>query len=204
MSAAAPFIVGLIGQVCAGKSAVSNAFRRRGARVYDADQNVHAIYRAADVIEEVKGLFGEGVIDAKGQVDRKALGKIVFSDAAKLKTLTEEIIFPRTGKAMEREIEEFRKSGAPALVLDAPTLIEAGREKMCDVLLFVAAPLAKRQEWARQRGWPDGDLERREARMLDENEKRKRADAIIDNAGTLEDLDKEVGRLFEVWSRKKR
>jgi dephospho-CoA kinase len=203
MSATAPFIVGLIGQVCAGKSAVSEAFRRRGARVYDADQNVHAIYRAADVIEEVKRLFGDGVIDAQGQVDRKAVGKIVFSDAAKLKTLTETVIFPRTGKAMERELEEFRKSGAPALVLDAPTLIEAGRETMCDVLLFVAAPLAKRQEWARQRGWPAGDLERREARMLDENEKRKRADAIIDNAGTLEDLDKEVGRLFEEWRRKK-
>lgn len=200
MSAQARFIVGLIGQICAGKSAVSEAFRRRGARVYDADLSVHAIYRMPEVIEEVRRLFGDGVLDAAGQVDRKAVARIVFSDAAKLKALTETIIFPRTGKMMDREIDAFRRSAAPALVLDAPTLIEAGREKVCDVLIFVAAPKEKREQWARQRGWAAGELERRESRLLDEGEKRKRAAAVIENAGTLEDLDCDVGRWFDIWS----
>lgn len=197
MGAKAQVIVGLIGQVCAGKSAVAEAFRRRGARVYDADQNVHAIYRMPEVIAEVRQMFGEGVIDGQGQVDRKALGRIVFSDAAKLKRLTEKVIFPRTGIAMNQEIEKLRTFKEPALVLDAPTLIEAGRDGLCDALVFIEAPLARRQEWAKKRGWEPGELERREARMMNEDMKRKASKMVISNAGTPEDLDRQVGVVFD-------
>lgn len=197
MSAPRQTIVGLVGQVCAGKSAVTEAFRRRGVQVYEADKNVHEIYRMPDVIEEVRKMFGEFVIDPQGQVDRKALGSIVFSDAAKLKALTEQIIFPRTGRAMNKEIEKFRESKAPLMVIDAPTLLEAGRGDLCDVLVFVQAPLSRRQEWAQRRGWAPGDLERREAQMLSEDVKKKAAKATIDNVGTLEDLDRQVGVVFE-------
>ncbi len=91
-------VIGLVGQVCAGKSAVAEAFRQHGARVYDADKSVHEIYARADVIEQVVALFGAGVLNDAGQVDRKALAAIVFSDAAQLKRLTNEIVFPRTGR----------------------------------------------------------------------------------------------------------
>src|SRR5436190_23322145 len=96
MSDRKQIIVGLIGQICAGKSAVAEAFARRGADIYDADKSVHEIYRQPEVIEDVRKMLGDGVIESGGQVNRKAVGQIVFADAAKLKTLTEKIIFPRT------------------------------------------------------------------------------------------------------------
>ncbi len=195
------FVIGLVGQVCAGKSAVAEAFRRFGAQVYDADKSVHEIYTRPDVIKEVAAMFGAGVINEAGEVDRKALAKIVFSDAEKLKRLTTEIIFPRTGAAMQAALEAFRKSESDALLFDAPSLFEAGRESLCDNIVYVTAPRDRREAWAKKRGWPSGEIDRREGLLRRDEEKRKRADAIVDNAGTLEDLDRQVGRLMRLWRR---
>lgn len=193
-------VIGLVGQVCAGKSAVAEAFRRRGARVFDADKAVHEIYTRAEVIAQVRALFGDSVLDKQGRVDRKALGRLVFSDAKKLQMLTEQVIFPRTGGLLEQALRECRASGSPALVLDAPTLFEAGRDGQCDHIVFVSAPLERRRAWAKARGWVDGELERRDAKMEDEQSKRARADAVIENSGSLNDVDRAVEKLWENWT----
>jgi dephospho-CoA kinase len=190
-------VVGLVGQVCAGKSTVADAFRRRNIPVYDADAHVAELYTQPDVIEAVRKMFGAGVIDAKGTVDRKALAKVVFADAAKLGALTRQIIFPRTGKAIAEAIEEFKASDAPLLLLDAPTLFESGREGLCSRIVFVGAPLERRKAWAADRGWDSQELERRDARMMNEADKRKRADFIIENAGTPQDVDREVDQIVK-------
>ncbi len=192
-------VIGLVGQVCSGKSAVARAFARRGAGVYDADKLVHEIYRRPEAIAQVRELFGDEVLEDTGKVDRKALAQIVFSDAGKLKMLTEQVIFPRTLQALKDEIERLPASPASALVLDAPTLFEAGQERLCDRVLFISAPLERRRIWARGRGWADGEVERREASMQNEAEKRRRCDVLLDNAGTLDDVDRQVGELFERW-----
>jgi len=194
-------VIGLVGQVCAGKSSVSEAFRKRGARIYSADKAVHEIYKRPDVIEQVKEMFGAAVIDSTGHVDRRALGKIVFADEAKLEALTSRIIFPRTSEGIRNEIDAFHKSESPVLLLDAPTLFESGRESMCDRILFVSAPLERRRQWAQARGWPAGELEIRSSRMHDEANKRHKADAVIENNGTLEELDRKAGELLEKWLR---
>ena len=188
-------IVGLVGQVCAGKSTVADAFRRRGAQVYDADASVAEIYTRPAVIKEVRRLFGPGVIGANGRVDRKALAKIVFADAAKLKALTSRIVFPRTGKEIAKELERFKASAAPLLLLDAPTLFESGREGLCARIVFVTAPLERRIAWAAARGWDGGELEQRESRMMNAAAKRAKADFIIDNSGTPGEVDKQVGEI---------
>lgn len=193
-------VIGLVGQVCAGKSAVSEAFRKAGARVYDADKSVHEIYGRPEVIGEVLTMFGPGVLTATGEVDRKLLGKIVFGDAAKLKRLTNEIIFPRTGSAIEEAIEAFRMSNAAALLLDAPSLFESGRENVCDRIVYVAAPIERREAWAAKRGWAPGEIERRENMLRRDGEKRSKADALIENAGTLEDLEQDASRLMRLWT----
>jgi dephospho-CoA kinase len=185
-------IVGLVGQVCAGKSTVADAFRRRGAQVYDADASVAEIYTRPAAIKEVRRLFGPGVIGAYGRVDRKALAKIVFADAAKLKALTSRIVFPRTAKAIAKEIRRFNASDARLLLLDAPTLFESGRKGLCSRIVFVAAPLKRRKAWAAARGWDRGELKRRESRMMNEAAKRAKADFIIHNSGPLAVVDKQV------------
>jgi dephospho-CoA kinase len=192
-------VIGLIGQVCAGKSTVADAFRRRGALVYDADMAVRELYTRPETIELVRKLFGSEVLDNAGQVNRKALAKIVFSDAAKLAQLTTQIVYPRTGEAIRKQIEGFRSSNAPALLLDAPTLLESGRDSVCDWIVFVAAPIERRRQWAKKRGWESGELERREEKMIDERTKRSKADAVVDNAGSLDDVDRQVGELWDKW-----
>ncbi|HEY3321435.1 MAG TPA: dephospho-CoA kinase [Planctomycetota bacterium] len=193
-------VVGLVGQVCAGKSSVAEAFRRRGAVIYDADKQVREVYARPEVVEHVKALFGLGVVSADGKVDRAALAKRVFNHPDELKRLTDEVIFPRTGAAMQEEMKKFRESGAPVLVLDAPTLFEAGRDGICDHIVFVAASIGRRQQWAKARGWDAGELERRDRALGDEARKRQRASAVIDNSGTLEDVDRQVEMLFRKWS----
>jgi len=193
-------VIGQVGQVCAGKSSIADAFRRHGARVYDADKSVHEIYTRPDVIREVRAMFGPDVLNEKGEVDRKVLGKIVFNDRAKLKRLTSEIIFPRTGEAVLQAIEAFQKSDAPALLLDAPSLFESGRQDVCDIIVYVSAPIERREQWAQKRGWLPGEIARRESMLENDSEKRKRADAHIVNDGTLDALEQQAGRLMRLWT----
>lgn len=192
-------VIGLVGRVCAGKSAVADAFRRRGAWVYDADKVVHELYKKKEVIEQVRELFGDTVLNPEGGIDRKALGKLVFADPLKLRTLTERVIFPRTREMLDETLQAFRNSSSPALILDAPTLFEAGRDQVCQFIAFVTAPLARRQAWAQARGWEKAELELRDARLGDETIKRQHTTEIIDNTGSLEDMDRRVGELFDRW-----
>lgn len=202
-------VLGLVGQVCAGKSLVAAAFRRRGAWVWEADAFVHRLYEEPEVRAEVRRLFGEEVFSPAGEVNRGALGRLVFNDPAKLRRLTTEIVFPRTGAELRRVVGNFRKAAeahaAPsALALDAPTLFEAGRETLCDRLVFVAAPRRRRECWAREnRGWSEEEPARREKFLAAEKEKRRRADVVLENDGTPKDLDAAVGRLWAEWGLEK-
>lgn len=199
-----PVAIGLVGLVCAGKSAVAESFRKRGAVLYEADKLVHGLYARPDVKEDVRKLFGDGVFDSAGEVDRKKIGAVVFADAARLQELTEKVLFPRTGELLREKLDALRAGtleGSPqALLVDAPTLFEAGREGWCDRLLFVTAPRERRERWAKEkRGWTAGEIERREARMMDESLKRARCHAVLENDGSLEDLDRKVGELWKAW-----
>ena len=193
-------VIGLVGQICAGKSSVARAFEKLGALRVDADRLVHEIYEQADVKAELKQLFGAGVFDCRGEVDRRKLGTLVFADPQQLKTLTERVIFPRTGEKIAAEIARFRATAAPALVLEAPTLFESGRADWCDRLVFVEAPLERRSDWARSsRGWSPEELEKRSAHLQPEAKKRARCHAVVRNAGTLDELDQQVSELWKQW-----
>ena len=196
-------VVGLIGQVCAGKSAVAAALRRRGAAVLDADGMVHGLYRRREVAAQVRRLFGDGVMDRQGRVDRTALGKLAFSDPPKLRLLTAKVVFPRARAAIRRAVAEFRRSRASLLVLDAPTLVEAGLARLCDKLVFVAAPWARRREWARARGWSSRELRKRAALLLDQQAKRRAASAVIVNDGTPAGVRMRVDSLLAAWGRER-
>lgn len=203
MSGARP-VIGLVGQVCAGKSAVAEAFRKRGARVWEADRWVRVLYARKDVKAQVRALCGAGVFGPDGEVDRRALGARAFADATVLTALTRDVIYPRVGRQMRRELAAFRRErgaqATPALVLEAPTLLEAGLERHCDRLLFVAAPREFRRRWAaEQRGWPEEEVARRERYLLDDTAKRQRCDVVLENTGTLADLDAKVAELWKTW-----
>jgi dephospho-CoA kinase len=186
-------VLGLVGPVCAGKSEVSRRLWELGAEIYDADAIVRQLYEQPDVKAAVRELFGAAVFQPDGSVNRSAIASRIFGpagDADLRGRLTEEIIFPRTGAILRAAIDRFRAAATPGdvLVLDAPTLIEAGRADWCDAILLVTAPLERRREWAAARGWPPEELDRRDAAMLPESEKRRLARHVIENIGTRDDL----------------
>jgi len=191
-------VIGIVGQVCAGKGTVAGCLGRRGARVLDADRLVHALYERQDVKEDVKRVFGTDVFDAGGRVDRSKLASVVFGQAERLTELTP-LLYPRVAVEVQAAKAEFAKSADPALVLDAPTLFEAGTDGQCDRILFVAAPIERREAWAAGRNWPPGEIARREQWMMDEESKRTRCNAVIDNRGSVEDLERQVGVLWSKW-----
>jgi dephospho-CoA kinase len=195
-------VLGLIGPVCAGKSEVGRRLRELGATIFEADRVVRELYDQAEVRSEVRALLGDDVFDASGAVNRSAIAERVFGsggDPVLRRRLTEEIIFPRTGKLLAEQIEAFRAraTGGDVFVVDAPTLYEAGRANWCDRILLVTAPVARRRQWSADRGWPAGELERRDAAMIPEEVKRGRADFVIENTGSVRQLERAVDRVWE-------
>jgi dephospho-CoA kinase len=190
-------VIALVGGVASGKSAVARAFAKRGAAVVDADVEGHAVLHEPAVKQEIRAAFGEGVFDSEGEVERAKLGAEVFSDAEKLATLNA-ITHPRIRQRTQAKIEAgLNDPKVAAVVLDISLLLESGAyDRKFSLLVYVEADETTRKERADRRGWPQGELERRQARQLNLEDKQRRADVVIRNNGTLNDLDRQVE---EIW-----
>jgi dephospho-CoA kinase len=198
-------VVGLVGEIGAGKSRVAERLAARGAFVLDADAVGHALLSQRPVRERVVARFGEGILDRSADagegpppIDRRALGAIVFADPAALRDL-EAILHPRMRRTFERAIaREVRRGRAGAVVLDAAILLEKGWDDLCDRVVFVEAPRDERlARLEAQRGWTDEVLQARERVQWPPERKRARADAVVVNASGLDALAAEVDRLRE-------
>jgi dephospho-CoA kinase len=138
--------------------------------------------------------FGRRILAADGSVDRRALGRIVFADAAELRWL-ERLVLPLVTEEFVRWRDEHARVGTPLLVHEAPTLFEAGVEDRYDTIVAITAPEDVRE------GRRPGAAERM-AHQLPESEKAARADVVYENAGTLDDLDAFVAGLVERLARR--
>ena len=190
-------ILGLVGGIASGKSVVANVLRDMGAVVLDADRAGHFVLHEPEVIAELRKRWGEGILDASGQVSRRAVAKIVFAqgnDAERI--FLQQLTHPRIEALLKQELEAARNSLEPphVLVIDAALLFEAGWDKLCDKILFVDAPRDIRLERAVARGWSTEQFAAREAAQLPPEEKRARSDIVIRNVRTLENV-REVLRL---------
>lgn len=186
--ASRPLIVGLVGGVGSGKSAVAEEFAKAGAVVFDADGEARAALTRPEVREQLVGWWGPSVLAPDGSVDRKAVARIVFADPAQ-RTRLESVIHPLVKKSRADLIERCAASGAGLVVVDAPLLFEAGMDKECDRVVFVDCPRALRLERLRvSRGWEESELDAREKAQLPLEEKRRRADDIVVNDADREAL----------------
>lgn len=175
-------VLGLLGGVASGKSFVAGLLAQHGATVLDADRAGHQVLEHGDVKAALRGRWGPRVFTAAGQVNRKAVGEIVFQDQTELEFL-EAVTHPRIGCLLQEQIEHLLQQGAPAAVLDAPVMLKAGWDAMCDAIWFVDAPRPTRLQRALQRGWTEAQFDAREAAQESLDEKRRKADVVIDNAG---------------------
>jgi dephospho-CoA kinase len=181
-----PLAVAITGGIGAGKSEALKAFARHGAAVVSSDEIVHRLLREdTQVKDAIAERFGAGVLDGNGEVDRRAVGRIVFADRDQL-TWLEQLLHPR----VIAEYLCWREQLAalpepPALcVTEVPLLYETGGEKRFDAVVAVTASTATRTS---RRISPDLDL--REQRLISDEEKVRRADFSYVNDGSVAELD---------------
>jgi dephospho-CoA kinase len=180
-------LFGLTGGIGSGKSTVARRFRERGLPVIDADELARlAVARGTDGLREVVDRFGKGVLDAAGELDRKKLAAVVFGDDVARRALNA-ITHPRVAALSAERSAELERRGEPLACYEVPLLFEAHLEEAFRPVVVVTAPLEVQVERARARdgSTPDDVLARVRAQMP-LTEKLKRADYVIDNAGTID------------------
>lgn len=192
-------MIGLVGGIASGKSLVAQQFRSLGAEVLDADRVGHEVLRLPEVVAAIRGHFGEQVLDATGHVDRKALGRIVFGPypvGPSQLAMLESITHPEIRRRLRVQAEGMAERGVPLVVLDAPVLLKAGWDKMCNALVYVDSPRDLRLSRALKRGWTAEEFAAREAAQEPIEEKRRRSGFVVDNSG---DLGYTLGQVERLW-----
>jgi dephospho-CoA kinase len=195
-----PRIIGITGNIACGKTVVGHMLLELGAERYiDADAVVHKLYRSGQSIAvKVAETFGPGVVSSDGDIDRKALGAIVFQDTEAMRRL-EAIVHPAVGQALADELAAVTPSGI--VVIDAVKLLEGGSGKLAQSKWLVVCPeeleyarlvarnqLNPEEVWARIHAQPS---------VVD---RLPLVDEIIDNSGSLDDTRKQVAAAYERFS----
>ncbi|GAB6151899.1 dephospho-CoA kinase [Desulfosporosinus burensis] len=193
------FTIGLTGGIGSGKSTVAQWFEKRGVPVLDADKTVHSLLQSdLLVISKIVHDFGTEILDEKGQIIRSKLGLRIFNDEDARKRL-ERIVHPRVVECLKEEEAVLLNSGAKVCVWDVPLLFEAGFEKFVDEVWVVWIPrdLQIFRVLARDK-LNLSEVEARIAAQGSLDDKRQRADVVIDNSGNQLQT---VNRLEEAWKR---
>jgi dephospho-CoA kinase len=184
--------IGLVGGVASGKSRVAQILGEMGAGLLDADRTGHAVLAEdSEVRDAIRERWGDTVFAPDGRIDRAAIAERVFGareDVAADREFMEGLLHPRIRKLLEAQRQEIAQAGRPAVVLDAPLLLEAGWGPMCDIVLMVDASRESRLARARTRGWTEAEFNEREAAQWPVEEKRRAARVIIKNDGTEDEL----------------
>lgn len=191
-----PIIVGLTGNIATGKSTVLAYLRHKGAHIIDADRLAHAAMApSGPAYAAVVAAFGPGVVAADGQIDRLALGRIVFADAAALQRL-EAIVHPAVFQLAQAELAT---TTAPVVILEAIKLLESGRLlTLCnEVWVVTAAPEIQMARLLTLRGMSETEAAQRMAAQSSQAEKVQRATRVIDNSGTTDEL---AAQLDAIWA----
>ncbi|MFH1879067.1 MAG: dephospho-CoA kinase [Candidatus Omnitrophota bacterium] len=186
-------LIGITGGLATGKTTVTDLFVEKGAVRVDADEIAHRVLREnEDVRNKIMDFFG-GSIMTGNRIDRAKLGKLVFSDPAKLARLSE-ITHPVIITEIKRIVNE--KPGQ-LIVIDAPLLIESGLYSFVDIVIVVTCAYETQIERAKKRGIPEDQAVKIIKRQMPLEEKAEYADFIIENNREIDTIKKGVDRIWE-------
>ena len=192
-------IVGLTGGIATGKSTVTAIFEKRGAKIFDYDVVAREVVEPdTPAWKDIVEYFGESILNDDRSLDRAKIGDIVCPDPEERKKL-EGFIYPRLFEEYSRRIREIEQNDPDALVLaDTPLLFEAHLEGMFDKIVVVYATREQQIQRLTERDGLDRDavLARLDAQIPTE-EKLDRADYVIQNCDSIEDMEREVNALFD-------
>lgn len=189
-------LVGLTGGIGSGKTTVARMLEARGAVVFDADLLARdAVEPGTPGHQQVVERFGPNVLAPGGGIDREALAATIFADPAARRDL-EAILHPEIRRLFAESTEAYRDTDT-VVVFSAPLLVETGMHTAFEVLVVVSAPVEMQvRRLMRDRGMSESDIRDRIAAQLPLEEKAEAADILIDNDGTLEELETQVDRLW--------
>ncbi|MFP4310111.1 MAG: dephospho-CoA kinase, partial [Desulfococcaceae bacterium] len=193
---------GLTGGIATGKSTVAGFFRERGAEVVCADEAARdVVLRGKPAWTEIVAAFGREILGPDGELDREKMGRQVFSDPESRRRL-EAIVHPRVFRWMDERIGEIRERNPAAVVIqDVPLLFESGMAARLRPVLVVYAPESVQLKRLMERdGRSEADARARIDAQMSIEEKRRRADRVIDNGGSPEETRRQVADIFE-WLR---
>ncbi|MFW6164412.1 MAG: dephospho-CoA kinase [Planctomycetota bacterium] len=189
-------MIGLLGGIAAGKTTVAEMLGRLGATVLSADAIAQRVLERPETRDRVVARWGEAVVGDDGKVDRERLAAEVFGEPEELAAL-EAITHPAIVTELRQQIDAARRSQETvAVVVDAPLLLEADLDGLCDLLVFVECPRPARLARARDRGWDAAQLDRREGHQQPLEAKREQADVLIDGNAPLKTTFRQVQQLW--------
>ena len=195
---AAMLTIGLTGGIGSGKSVVADLLRQQGAAIIDADRLGHEAYTPnSEAWRQVLAAFGEGILTAEGEIDRRKLAAIVFSDPAQLQRLNG-IMHPLMAGMVQQRKVQLAEANAAVAVVEAAVLFEAGWETLVDEVWTTVAPDDVVIERLRQRnGLSAQEASKRINSQMSSQDRIRRSDVVIENTSDLVALQHQVKTLWE-------
>lgn len=191
-------VIGLTGSSGSGKSSVSALLKEQGFTIIDCDGIARAVLRPdTPCLAKIFETFGETVKNTDSTLNRRALAKIVFTDAQSLEKLNA-IMYPQITTDIIALLKQYRQEGQQFVVLDAPTLFESGADRLCDCTVSVLSEDTVRIKRIMARDGLSEEMAR--ARLSSQQENnfyRTRSDYIVENHGTPEELNRQTKALAE-------
>ncbi len=190
--------IGLTGGIASGKTTVTRFFRERNTPVIDADLLGHRTYEpGSDTFRAVVKAFGDELVAPDGTIDRKVLGAKVFGKSEELKRLTD-IVWPGIRRLAGEELSGLETAGNELALLEAAVLFEAGWEDLADeVWVVVVEPDQAVKRLAERNGLDEAAARARIASQLSNSERIARADVVIENNGSLADLESAIAGAWD-------
>ncbi|MFH1857272.1 MAG: dephospho-CoA kinase [Candidatus Omnitrophota bacterium] len=192
-------IIGLTGSIASGKTTAAKLFKKKGAAVIDADKIVHRLYGSCtECRNKIKKTFGEGILNKDKTINRKCLGKIVFSDIEALEKLCG-IVHPLVIHEIKSNLKLIKLNKKKTMVvIDAPLLFETGLDKLTDFNVCVSVPKKIMIKRLFKKGiLGEKEIMSRLKNQMPVKEKKSKSDFIINNAGSFSDLYKEIENILK-------
>ncbi len=188
--------IAITGSLSAGKSTVAELLKPLGAYVLKADDIVHNLLsQDVIIIQKIKEMFGTEIL-SEAKVDRRLLADLVFKDPKKLKSL-EDVLHPKVIEAIQETYAHIKGSdNYKAFVVEFPLLFEIHFDTWFDQIIYVTAEKELCKKRFLQKGFSEKQFKSREKRFLPESQKLSKSDIIIENNGSLENLNNHLRNLL--------
>lgn len=189
------FLVGLTGNFGMGKSTVLKIFQKLGALTYDADKIVEALFQDDEVLQKIRNLFGDGIFQANGRLDKQKVASIIFSDNASRRSL-EDILHPRVFEKINRLLEHSNTEDK-IVVVETPLLFERGYKNRFQCIITVQTELERALHRLEEKGVKREEALQRIRSQLPIEEKIRKSDFTVNNDGTTRETEQQVRNIYE-------